>query len=326
MKRVLVVRGGAIGDFIFTLPVLEALRMRDPQVEVDILGHAGIAELAVGRRHAANLRRVDGAEWAALFSPGGRLAEAERRYLAGFDETFCIWPDADGVIGENLLRAGSVKVVSVDPTPVEGKDVHVVDHIARQCEKAGLEIKFREPHLYPSVRDRVWAEHYMRISGAGDRPLLALSPGSGSPSKNWPVQHYATLARDWMRRSGHALIVTGPAEETLAGELRDSLGEDGVFFLSNEPLPCMAATIERCEGFVGNDSGITHIAAAVRTPTLAIFGRTNPAIWRPRASRVKVLQLPPPGDDLAALKPAEVLRELWALLRPGLPGPLASPP
>src|SRR5208282_1904916 len=107
MKRILVIRGGAIGDFIFTLPVFEALKTRDPDAEVDILGYAGITELAVGRRYAANLRRVDGAEWAALFSPGGRLGEAERRYLCGFDETFCVWPDGDGVIGENLLRAGS---------------------------------------------------------------------------------------------------------------------------------------------------------------------------------------------------------------------------
>ncbi len=107
MRRILVIRGGAIGDFIFTLPVFEALKTRDPAAEVDLLGYARIGELAVGRRHAANLRRVDGAEWAALFSPGGRLGEAERRYLSGFDETFCVWPDADGVIGENLLRAGS---------------------------------------------------------------------------------------------------------------------------------------------------------------------------------------------------------------------------
>ena len=316
MKRILVIRGGAIGDFIFTLPVFEALKMRDPDAEVDILGYAGISELAVGRRHAANLRRVDSAEWAALFSPGGRLGDAERRYLSGFDETFCVWPDADGVIGENLLRAGSRHVVSVDPTPVEGKGVHVVDHIARQCEKAGLEIKYREPHLYPSVRDRAWAERYMRISGAGDRPLLALSPGSGSPGKNWPVDHYVTVARHWAKRSGCALIVSGPAEEKMAVELRSSLGEDGVFFLSNEPLPCLAATLERCEGFIGNDSGITHMAAAVRTPTLAIFGRTNPAVWQPRASCVKVLQPTPPGAELTTLRPAEVLRELSALLRP----------
>jgi heptosyltransferase-2 len=316
MKRILVIRGGAIGDFIFTLPVFEALKTRDPAVEVDVLGYARIGELAVGRRHAANLRRVDGAEWAALFSPGGRLGEAERRYLSGFDETYCIWPDSDGVIGENLRRAGSPLVVSVDPTPVEGKGVHVVDHIARQCEKAGLAIRYREPHLYPSERDRIWAERYMRVTGAGDRPLLALSPGSGSPGKNWPAEHYATVARHWAKRRGCALIVSGPAEEEMVGELRRSLGEDGVFFLTNEPLPFLAATLERCEAFIGNDSGITHMAAAVRTPTLAIFGRTNPAVWQPRAPRVKVLQPTPPGAELATLKPAEVLREVEALLRP----------
>jgi heptosyltransferase-2 len=322
MKRILVIRGGAIGDFIFTLPVFEALKMRDPDAEVDILGYSGIAELAVGRRHAANLRRVDGAEWAALFSPrSARLGEAglgelERRYLAGFDETYCVWPDGDGVIGENLLRAGSRKVVSVDPTPVEGKGVHVVDHIARQCERAGLAIQYREPRLYPSERDRRWVERYLRVSSAGDRPLLALSPGSGSASKNWPADHYAAVARHWVKRCGCALIVSGPAEEKMAGELRRSLEEDGVFFLSNEPLPCVAATLERCEAFIGNDSGITHMAAAVRTPTLAIFGRTNPDVWQPRAPRVKVLQPAPPGADLATLMPAEVLREVEALLRP----------
>ena len=293
--------------------------MRDPDAEVDLLGYAGIGDLAVGRRHALSLRRVDGAEWAALFSPDGRLGEAERRYLSGFDETYCVWPDADGVIGENLLRAGSRKVVSVDPTPVAGKGVHVVDHIARQCERAGLAIPYREPHLYPSERDRRWAELYMRTTGAGDRPLLALGPGSGSASKNWPADHYAAVARHWVKRRGHALIVSGPAEEKMAGELRRSLGEEGVFYLSNEPLPSVAAVLERCEAFVGNDSGITHMAAAVRTPTLAIFGRTDPAVWQPRAPRVKVLQPTPPDAELATLRPAEVLRELESLLRPACP-------
>jgi heptosyltransferase-2 len=316
MKRILVIRGGAIGDFIFTLPVFEALKMKDPDAEVDILGYSGIAELAVGRRHAANLRRVDGAEWAALFSPGGRLGEEARRYISGFDETYCVWPDAEGVMGENLLRAGSRKVVSVDPTPVEGKGVHVVEHIARQCEKAGLAIPYREPHLYPSGRDRYWAERYLRVSSAGERPLLALSPGSGSTSKNWPADHYAAVARHWVKRNGYALVISGPAEERMADELRRSFGGDGVFFLSNEPLPCVAAMLERCEAFIGNDSGITHMAAAVRTPTLAIFGRTNPGIWQPRAPRVKVLQPTPPDAELAALRPAEVLREVEALLRP----------
>jgi heptosyltransferase III len=316
MQKVLVIRGGAIGDFIFTLPVFEALKLRDPDSEVDLLGYSGIGDLAVGRRHASGLRRVDGAEWAALFSPDGRLGEAERHYLAGFDETYCVWPDGDGVIAENLLRAGARKVVSVDPTPVEGKGVHVVDHIAQQCERAGLAIPYREPHLYPSERDRRWVELYMRAYGAGDRPLLALGPGSGSTSKNWPADHYVSVARDWVKRRGHALIVSGPAEEKMAGELRRSLGEDGVFYLSNEPLPCAAAMLERCEVFIGNDSGITHMAAAVRTPTLAIFGRTDPRVWQPRAPRVKVLQSTPPGAEIATLKPAEVLREVEAFLRP----------
>jgi len=311
----MIIRGGAIGDFILTLPVFEALRTRDPSVEIDVLGYSGIGDLAVGRRHALNLRRVDGAEWAPLFAPSGQLRDGERRYLSGFDEIFCVWPDGDGVIRENLVRAGSRKVVSVDPSPSQGKGVHVVDHMAGQCEKAGLPVQYREPHLYPSERDRTWAERYMRVSSAGERPLLALSPGSGSPGKNWPRGHFAEVGRRWVRGNGHALIVSGPAEERMIEDLRRELGEERVFFLENAPLPCVAAVLERCEVFIGNDSGVTHMAAAVRTPTVAIFGPTDPAVWQPRAPQVKVLRSSPAGADLSTLKPAEVLREMAALLR-----------
>jgi ADP-heptose:LPS heptosyltransferase len=155
----------------------------------------------------------------------------------------------------------------------------------------------------------------MRVSSAGERRLLALGPGSGSPGKNWPSGHFAELGRRWVKGNGHALVVSGPAEERMIGDLRRELGEEGVFFLENEPLPCVAAALERCEAFVGNDSGVTHMAAAVRTPTVAIFGPTDPGTWQPRAPRVKVLQPSPAGSDLSALKPAEVLREMAALLR-----------
>lgn len=309
MRNVLVIRGGAIGDFVLTVPVFESLRSRYPGVEIDILGYPSIAQLAVDRRHARSARRVDGIEWAALFAPDGELRDGERAWLRTFDVVFCIWPDADGVIRENLRRAGVAKVVCIDPMPAK-PGAHAVDHVAAQCERAGFPMPFAEPHLYPSERDRWWVERYMRVSGAGWQPLMGMNPGSGSRRKNWPAKSFAELARWWIeRRRGHVLVVSGPADEAAIAEFAASAPEEGVFMLRDEELPRVAAAIERCEVYVGNDSGITHIAAAVRTPTVAIFGPTDPAQWAPRAPRVNVVRSPA-GDDLAALPVRDVIAQV----------------
>ena len=82
----------------------------------------------------------------------------------------------------------------------------------------------------------------------------------------------------------------------------------------NESLPRLAAALERCDVFVGGDSGTTHMAAAVRTPTVALFGPTDPAVWRPLAPRVSVVVPPERKDDLATLPPRVVIREIEKLL------------
>ena len=315
MTRVLVIRGGAIGDFILTLPIFEAIHVKDPAAEIEVLGYPDIAELAVERRHAIAAKRVDAAEWAPLFAVSGQLAQRERGYLAGFDRIFCVWPDKDGTICRNLLVAGARSVAHVDPMPPAGEVIHAIDHVARQCLRAGLELPYLEPHLYPSERDRWWVERFMRVTRAGERPLLGLEPGSGSARKNWPARNYQELARQWLRRQGHVLLVAGPADDAAVAEMKDGLLGDGIFPLCNESLPRVAAALERCEAFVGNDSGITHMAAAVRTPTLALFGPTDPRVWRPRAPRVRALA-PAQGNDLADISVSEVTKQLGELLRP----------
>ena len=316
MSRVLLIRGGAIGDFILTLPILEEIHEREPSADVEILGYQAIAELAVGRRHASAARRVDGAEWAGLFAPSGELAEKEMEYLRGFDRVFCVWPDADRVIAETLRRAGVRDLIAVNPMPPDGQSVHAIEHVARQCSRAGFPLRYLEPHLYPSERDRWWVERYMRVTGAGVQPLLGMHPGSGSRRKNWPARHFADVARGWLARPGCVLVVAGPADDRALEDFMSAAPteEEGVFVMRNEALPRVAAALERCDAFVGNDSGITHMAAAVRTPAVAIFGATDPALWKPLAPRVTVLKPPGGGKDLAMLTPELVFSRIEVLL------------
>lgn len=315
-NRILIIRGGAVGDFIVTLPIIKAIRLAHPEAEVDILGYPSIAELALGRGYAECVGRVDAVEWAPLFNAGAELGDAEKIYIAKFDAVFCIWPDGDGVMIDNLCRAGARSVVGVNPMPPEGVGIHVIDFMAAQMATNGIEVDLRVPELFPSEVDRWWAERFMRVTMAGEKPLLGMHPGSGSRKKNWSADGYKKVARYWtQRRDGHVLLTLGPADEDTTEAFSDMGPDEGIFVLRNESLPRVAACVERCEAFVGNDSGISHLATAVRTPVLALFGPTDPVVWQPRSPRVRTIIAPDGGAGLETLMPRQVIAHLEELLQ-----------
>jgi len=117
----------------------------------------------------------------------------------------------------------------------------------------------------------------------GLRPgFLAVHPGSGSPAKNWPLERFVETAA---RLAGGEpwLIVAGPAEEALVAPRGTMLARDW-------PLRSLGAALGRAALFLGNDSGVSHLAAAAGAPTLALFGPTEPALWAPVGPRVTTLR------------------------------------
>ena len=118
--------------------------------------------------------------------------------------------------------------------------------------------------------------------------FLAIHPGSGSPSKNWPAKNFASFVR--RREPGSPwLLVIGPADEAAATPL---LGLPGVIPVRNLPLRPLGALLSQAGLYLGNDSGITHLAAGTGAPTLALFGPTDPTTWSPLGPHVKVLRSP----------------------------------
>lgn len=123
----------------------------------------------------------------------------------------------------------------------------------------------------------------------GGKRLIVLHPGSGNPSKNWPAERFAGLARKIMASSiCLPVVVAGEADEKAIGIMRGLLPE--AHFIVNSPLVDIASIISIAAGFAGNDSGITHLAAALNVPVVALFGPTDPAIWAPRGKNVTVIR------------------------------------
>jgi len=294
--RILVVRGGAIGDFLMTLPALAALRERWPEAHLEILGYPHITELARGRYYANATRSIEAKPLAGFFVPGGWLDPGLVKYFESFELVVSYLYDPDQVFAENLRRSDVRHLVQGSPRPT---DRHAAEHYCAPLESLAVYVPAPRPRVFPSEADRLFAAEYLGAAAA--KPWAAIHPGSGSGSKNWPATKFATLAR-WLtgERGFGLLVIGGEADEQPLRVLTGQLADWPHRVVHGLQLVELAAVLERCALFVGNDSGITHLAAAVQTPTVALFGPASRPIWEPRGERVHVVQFG--ATDVAAVQ------------------------
>lgn len=148
------------------------------------------------------------------------------------------------------------------------------------------------------------------------RPVVAVAPTANARAKVWPAANYAALIRRLIGPEGPladstVLVTGGPGERELARHVLDALPEAQRIDAVGLDLPTTAAAFARCGLYVGNDSGLTHLAAAVGTPTVALFGPTDPAEYGPTAPTSRVVRTPEDPQTLQARArsaPAEVDR------------------
>ncbi len=278
MRRILVIRGGAIGDFVLTLPAIKLLRDEYPTARVEILGYKHIAALAENRFYAQTTRSIEYGALAAFFARGGELDEELARYFASFDLVVSYLFDPDGIFQRNLERCGVDTFIAAPPKVADGE--HAALQLAHPLEQLGLRLSDPAAKLYPSTGDREFARVFLGAALA----QVAIHPGSGSTSKNWPIERWNALLS--ALRGRELLIIGGEADERQLAALRTHNAR----FALNLPLPHLAAVLERCAMFIGHDSGISHIAAAVGTPSLLLFGATKPEVWAPANPAVQVIR------------------------------------
>ncbi|MDZ4199000.1 MAG: glycosyltransferase family 9 protein [Kiritimatiellia bacterium] len=285
--RILVLRGGAIGDFILTLPALHRLREAWPEAHIEVAGYPHIAELARLGGLADQVVSLYETRMARLYVLNGPLDPELGRYLAGFDRLIAFLHDPDGNVARNLEESAVRDLALLSPVdPPE----HAADHLLKPvAEMAGRPSGPAVPRLALSEAAKVRGCDWMIRQGATDRPAL-LHAGSGSSKKNWPVARFILLARK-LRAAGRSVVFSlGEADEDLAPEIRACCRDSGWPLLENASLPEVASVLSAAESYVGNDSGITHLAAALGLQTVAIFGPSDAAIWGPRGDRVQILQ------------------------------------
>jgi heptosyltransferase-3 len=285
--KILVIRGGAIGDFILTLPAIAALRQQFPEAHLEVLGYPHIIQLAQAGGLVDRVQSIEARALAGFFARRGELAEDLAEYFSEFDIILSYLYDPDDIFKTNIARCSTAQFVVGPYRPNEAEKIHATKVYLRPLERFAI---FDADYL-PRLQLKNPA------GGNGDREdaalTVALHPGSGSEKKNWPEAKWADLLQHLVNSTHfNLLLIGGEAEGERLQRLAAALPITRTKVAQSLPLTDLARLIQPCAAFVGHDSGISHLAAALGLPGVVLWGNTVEEIWRPPQERVVVLKNP----------------------------------
>jgi ADP-heptose:LPS heptosyltransferase len=359
IRRILVIKLDHIGDFLLSTPAIRALRRAYPSAE--LIGVVGSCSAAVARVNP-HLDRVITYD-AAWFRRGrmgivgwGRNLWVRLRLL-GLRADLAVNLRGDhGNLLFTYLTGARLRAAHAN-APEDGiyrcpfwlthpalyrDGVHATERCldvaaAVGAVPCGLHLEFP---VSPAA-DREAGELFARLFPPACPPLVAIHPGGGWPLNWWPAERYAALA-DWIVETQKmaVLFVGGPGERALVDGIRSRMRQPAVSVCGETTLGVLAAILRKARLFVGNDGGVMHVAEAMETPLVVLFGCSPAQEFGPRSSRVRIVQGPAPdppcpqqewgitltcrdqpcmkGIPLAAVQAA--VAESLAVVEPVLPG------
>lgn len=342
MRSILILRPGALGDAVLTLPLIEALVTAGVE-RIALLGAPPSWAFLAASTGPVEVLDLDGRDWLGLFGEGAALAPRARRVLGEMDAAFVFLGRGRAPVERALVAAGVGRVVSAAPAvlgetsaePLPAGPPHAIlapwpphaAHAARRLfaplaasGQGGAKLPWppaplplaEHPLLRPTREEIERVRQALDLGALPAGGILALHPGSGGAAKCWPAERFATLAGASAERFGLVPVwLVGPADEAPWRRIAAALQRSGApRVLLERPLREVLALLSLARAYVGNDSGVTHLAARA-CPTLALFGPSDPRVWHPLGPRVAILNAE--GGDLARLAPERALEALARL-------------
>jgi len=301
-----VIRGGAIGDFILTLPAIAALRRQFPAAHLEVLGYPHIAQLALAGGLANRVQSIEARALAGFFARGGDLVEHLADYFSEFDVILSYLYDPDGVFQTNVGLCTGAQFIVGPHRADEAVRLHAAKSYLQPLERLAIF------DADPIPRLRLAPQPPSLNPQPSTLNLLALHPGSGSERKNWPEAKWTGLLGYLMDSTGFdLLLVGGEAEGRRLQRLAAALPPARCQVAQSLPLADLAHRLAGCRAFIGHDSGISHLAAAVDLPGVVLWGDTAEEIWRPPSEKMVVLRH---AAGLARLPVESVAEQLQRVL------------
>jgi heptosyltransferase-2 len=303
--RITVFRAGGLGDTILLVPALRVLARELPAAEITLVGSRWAHRLRPLLPLPVEVVSFDSSELTFLFRPG--VDEDSSGLLAGADAVVVYTSAARDVLLANARALSAGDVIGWPAHP--GRDAHIAVHLARALLDGPVGLaELPLPGLAPPRRLRLWAREWLRTRFAAAVRPGAVHPGSGGRLKCWPAENFTRVIGGW---DGPILLLEGPADrESCRGVLEGMPGAARPPVARGLGVAQVAALLAECRWCLGNDSGLSHLAAGLGVPTVAVFGPTDPAVWSPQGGAVRVVA-PSPGAGWPA--PQRVLCALAGL-------------
>lgn len=292
VRSVLIVRLRSIGDTVLATPSLFALKRFLPNARVDILLEDWVAPVLEGFEYIDNIITLKRG------STTGRAAVARQLRAARYDvaynlhggTTSTLLTRASGAthrVGYSTYQYGRLHNHLSPPSSVlwDREKTHSVEQQLALLGWTGVPVTDR-PATRLAVTDQAAAKISARLEAAGfdksSKPLAVIHPAAAFDTKQWATDKFARVAEHLESRGLSVVAITAQSESHLAERLREQTPTPLLTF-TDLSLPEVTALLSQARLFIGNDSGIAHIAAAVATPSVVIFGSSNTAHWRPWA-------------------------------------------
>ena len=279
-----VLHQGAIGDFLLTLSVVGAVRQLLESARVEVIASAASARWAAGRGIIDRCHDPDSVGLHTLFVGDGPLDPRLSQLLRSATTVLSFLAGPDEAIHERLTTATAGRVISVDPRPAPATlaaGTHVTEQWATEIRRQGLAIGEPVPPLTSP------------LPAATQTRRAIIHPGSGGRSKCWPMESFFVLADALVGQGVRMAWMLGPAEcepgNKTGAAVRQRAASTGEELIVEPDLAAAAEQIASCILYIGNDGGMTHVAAATGIPTLAVFTATDPRVWRPLGENVTAI-------------------------------------
>lgn len=312
-ERIVAIRPGALGDALLLFPALALLRHAFPSTRITLVTRRDVLPLVRTSGLADETSPYDDPRWSALFTAQPQAYPDARALLEG--ATALIWlADPDGGIARAASALGAAQVIVLTPpTVAEGAREHAALCLARALAPLGVELPTSIPALIATMprlespeddlrrADEVW----QRLGLAqANNCVVALHPGSGGAAKRWPPERFAALATAIRAMGYQPLLLAGPQDAAIA-EVTAAATCGALPIARDLSVGALAALLRRCAAYVGNDSGVSHLAGMLGLPALVLFGPTDPIQWLPLGPHVRMLRAPEgqlerlPAEDVA---------------------------
>ena len=281
MTKTLAWHQGALGELILSLPALYTLKAGGRAGHLHLISRTDIADIIIENRLADEVSAIENGIFAEFFV-SGTLSRETAEFLGTFTNAFIFMKNIDEVYAKNLRRHVP-KCFFIPTWPEEGRVMHLSAAQVEQLNRSGIvagEMPRLEVRPFPSGIHR-------------GRKIMTVHPGSGGKKKCWPTGNVLEL----MKMLGtdkrfYFYFILGPAEGRGLHEISERFFSENKIdasVVAGQPVSSIASLLASSSLHIGNDSGITHLASALGTPTLAIFGPTDPKIWGPSGSNAKIV-------------------------------------